>query len=338
MFVNIKAYAGGNLIFEVNPYDYTAGTLKGPQFPASPTLSPNEAYVDELVYEVHPKSDLTGETEKTFHFVLATGRYKDNRIPPKGFDIANAAARLSEPVWQGVSDTGVNPLDYFTPQEYAGGYDDIDLSHIPFPSGAESVKVTLYYQGTSREYVEFLRDEINGTANTLSSPTPSGEPQAYIIQTDQSGFFKGLKRWGNTIWDLWYHNHGLDGKGASVEGVVPYPMHQAIWGKSLPVINRIRRRSPAPEDKIRIIGYGFGDTQGDSVVHVGPNDTYDSTSSRIKLWSDTKIKIKIPFGNKKCSWFKDGDGEYRKRKVWVTVGGVDSNKKTLKVMKLDGCP
>ncbi|MGD8626610.1 MAG: multiheme c-type cytochrome, partial [Anaerolineae bacterium] len=29
MFVNVKVYSGGNLIFEVNPYDYTAGTLKG---------------------------------------------------------------------------------------------------------------------------------------------------------------------------------------------------------------------------------------------------------------------------------------------------------------------
>ena len=42
--------------------------------------------------------------------------------------------------------------------------------------------VTLYYQTASREYIQFLRDQINGTGNlTLSSPTPSGEPNAYII-------------------------------------------------------------------------------------------------------------------------------------------------------------
>jgi hypothetical protein len=88
MFVNIKAFARGQLIYEVNPYDFTAGTLKGlPNSSSSPDLSANEAYIDELVYEVHPSSVLTGEDE-TFHFVLATSRYKDNRIPPKGFDIS----------------------------------------------------------------------------------------------------------------------------------------------------------------------------------------------------------------------------------------------------------
>ena len=220
MFINIKAYAGSNLIYEINPYDYTVGTLKGLQkSPNSPPLSANETYADELVYEVHPKSALTGENE-TFHFVLATGRYKDNRIPPKGFDITNAPARLAEPVWHGSSDSG-----YFNAQEYAGGYDQVTAA---IPLATDYVKITLYYQGTSREYIEFLRDEINGTATTLSSPTPSGEANAYVIQTDP--FFSKLKAWGNTIWDLWHHNHGLDGSGVSVEGIVPIQMAHATLG------------------------------------------------------------------------------------------------------------
>jgi hypothetical protein len=53
MFVNIKAYAGGSLIYEVNPYDDAAGTLKGSKFPSFSVLSPNQAYGDELVYEAH---------------------------------------------------------------------------------------------------------------------------------------------------------------------------------------------------------------------------------------------------------------------------------------------
>jgi hypothetical protein len=217
MFINIKAFANEQLIYEVNPYDPDAGTLKGlPHSPNSPALTADEAYVDELVYEVHPQSDLTGENE-TFHFVLATGRYKDNRIPPKGFDIADAPSRLSEPVWHGLSDP-----NYFTADEYAGGYDDVTVN---IASGAATVTVTLYYQGTSREYIEFLRDEINGDANTLTSPTPSGEPNAYIVQTDP--FFNQLRQWGSTIWDLWYHNHGLDGSAASVEGIAPFAMTSA---------------------------------------------------------------------------------------------------------------
>ncbi len=224
MFVNIKAYAGGSLIHEVNPYDVDAGTLKGLDYPYQPDpngvllppdgLGANEAYVDELVYEMKPSStDLTGET-KTFHFALATGRYKDNRIPPKGFDIGGAAERVSVPVWHGVEDP-----NYYTADEYTNGWDDVSLT---IPAGADYVEVNLYYQTTSREYIEFLRDEIKGTGNlTLSSPTPSGEPDAYVVQTD--AFFGQLKAWGDTIWNLWTHNMNVD-------GAAPFLMTQATFG------------------------------------------------------------------------------------------------------------
>jgi len=226
MYVNIRAYdAADNLIYEVNPYDSVAGTLKS--MPASPTLGANEVYLDELVYESHPSSSLTGENH-TFHFVLADGRSKDNRIPPKGFDAANAAQRLSLPV---NPVTHLPDIDYFTAEEYAGGYDDQSVMLVP---GAARVEATLYYQGTSREFVEFLRDEINGVGGTLSEPTPSGEPVAYIIQTDS--FFNQLRPWGNTIWDLWWHNHGLDGEGTTVPGIAPVAMTSAS-ATPLPVIN-----------------------------------------------------------------------------------------------------
>ncbi len=209
MFVNVRAYVGGTLVYEVNPYDADAGTLKGldpASSPASPPLAPHESRRDELVYEVNPKSDLTGES-KTFHFVLATGRYKDNRIPPRGFRVNEALDRQSEPVWQGVSDT-----NYFTAAEYAGGYDEVSLQ---LPRGAERIEFQLYYQTTSREYMEFLRDQINGTGTTLSSPTLSGEPQAYIVQTDP--YFARLKAWGTTMWELWWNNR-------HVPGAAPVPM------------------------------------------------------------------------------------------------------------------
>jgi hypothetical protein len=228
MFVNIKAYAGGNLVYEVNPYDDLAGTLKGlPSSPNSPALASNEVYVDGLVYEMHPTSSadvpdangigLTGET-KTFHFALATGRYKDNRIPPQGFRIGEAPDRLSVPVWHGVADPG-----FYTEAEYAGGYDEVSLT---IATGAETVEVGLYYQTTSREYIEFLRDEIRGTGSlTLSSPTPAGNPEAYIVQTDP--FFDQLRAWGDTIWNLWTHNMNVD-------GAKPFLMTQATVGVAPP--------------------------------------------------------------------------------------------------------
>ncbi len=221
MFVNIKAYdAANNLVYEVNPYDTAAGTLRGlpaSYSPNSPPLGRNEVYIDELVYEMHPTSSLTGETE-TFHFALATGRYKDNRIPPKGFRIDEAYARLCQPV-----DHGVDAPGMYTAAEYAGGYDDVSVSIQP---GAAYVVINLYYQTTSREYIEFLRDEIKGTGNlTLYSPTPSGEPAAYVVQTQP--FFARLKAWGETIWQIWLHNKDVD-------GARPLLMTQAVVGMPPP--------------------------------------------------------------------------------------------------------
>jgi len=203
MFVNIRAYSGGTLVHEINPYDHAVGTLKG--LPGAP-LAVNEEHLDELVYEAKTSLDpAAGET--TFHFVLSTGRYKDNRIPPKGFLIAQAAERLIDPVWEGVS----RP-DYFSAAEYAGGYDDVSVP-LPDGLGIDAIEVNLYYQTTSREYIQFLRHEINATPGHLTLP-----PEAYVAQTDP--FFEQLRAWGDTIWDLWAHNK-------DVPGGAPYLMAQA---------------------------------------------------------------------------------------------------------------
>jgi hypothetical protein len=214
MFVNIKAFAGGSLIYEANPYDPAAGTLKGLDYPYQPgmglpapqPLVAGETYLDELVYEMKPTSSLTDEP-KTFHFALATGRYKDNRIPPKGFDISGAAARISVPVSGGVEEP-----NYFTADEYTNGRDDVSLDIEP---GADFVEVNLFYQTTSREYIEFLRDEINGSGNLT---LPAG---AYVVQTDP--FFGQLNAWGDTIWNLWTHNMNVD-------GAAPFLMTSATAG------------------------------------------------------------------------------------------------------------
>lgn len=200
MFLNVKAYANDQLIYEINPYDSTVGTLKGLEnSQSSPPLDSSEEYDDELVYEVHQSSAILG-TNETFHMALATERYKDNRIPPKGFRVDEAAARLSEPVWHGLSDT-----NYFTQAEYDGGYDEVILQ---LPCGTERIEAGLYYQTTSREFIEFLRDEINGTGGTLTGTGVGGDPP-YIAQTND--FFSGLAAWGDTIWQLWEHNKDIAG-------------------------------------------------------------------------------------------------------------------------------
>jgi hypothetical protein len=105
------------------------------------------------VYEAKPGLDevtapLVGGTPgPSFHFVLNNKIHKDNRIPPRGF--TNTA----------FADFGGAPVGH----AYADGqYWDDTLYDIP--AGATSARVTLYYQSTSREYVEFLRDE--NTTNT----------------------------------------------------------------------------------------------------------------------------------------------------------------------------
>jgi hypothetical protein len=229
MFINVRFYDSSTLLKEVNPYDTAAGTLKGlsgyvyddpDNVVADPLpLGPAEAYVDELVYEMHPMSAVTGEDE-SFHFVLGTERYKDNRIPPKGFRSGEAAGRLSEPVWHGNS-----APDYFTAQEYAGGYDDVFLVDygITVP-GATYVEIDLYYQTTSREYLEFLRNEINGTGELTLSGSGASEDPPYLIQSDP--FFSQLKAWGSTIWRLWRHNKDRP-------GAYPFQMTQATWGSTV---------------------------------------------------------------------------------------------------------
>lgn len=207
MFLNIRAYdINGQLVYEINPYDQNASTLKGLEYPYSTALTvpaalgPQEVHVDELVYEMQPTSSLTGE-EHTFHFALATDRYKDNRIPPVGFQIGQAAARLAQP-----RSEGADALDLFTAAEYAGGYDEVSVT---LPLATNSVEINLYYQTTSREYIEFLRDEINGTGSLTLEGTGAGGDPAYLIQSDP--FFSKLKAWGDTIWQLWLHNRQAAG-------------------------------------------------------------------------------------------------------------------------------
>lgn len=105
------------------------------------------------IYHVEPGLDsitapLVGVPEgPSLHFVLNNKIFTDNRIPPRGF--TNAA----------FAEFGGAPAAY----SYADGqYWDDTLYRVPV--GATQAEVTLYYQSTSKEFVEFLRDK--NTTNT----------------------------------------------------------------------------------------------------------------------------------------------------------------------------
>jgi hypothetical protein len=135
IWLNVVAYDNlGTPIFESGAYNYSTGELT------------HDSQVK--IYETHPglspalASALGMPAGPSFHFVLSDTVYEDNRIPPRGFTNAAFQAIQSPPV-------------HYT---YADGQYWDDTEYL-LPVEADSVSVTLLYQTTTKEYVEFLRDE-----------------------------------------------------------------------------------------------------------------------------------------------------------------------------------
>jgi hypothetical protein len=131
MWLNVRFLdEGGALVQEMGAYDEATATL---------TRS------DTKVYEARHGMDAavaraTGNpTGKSFHLALNNVVLFDNRIPPMGFSNAAFESVRAEPV-------GV---------VYPDGqhWDDTTFQ---IPAGAARVVVTLYYQTSTKEYMEFL--------------------------------------------------------------------------------------------------------------------------------------------------------------------------------------
>lgn len=158
IWINVKAYnTNGSLIYESGAYDTSTAVL---------THDP-----EVKIYEIKPgiSNDLSPIVNfpagPSFHFVLNDSVFFDNRIPPRGFTNAGFEAIQSPPVAYSYVDG-----QYWDDTEYL------------VPGAAAKIVVTLNYQTTSKEYVEFLRDE-NHTND-----------------------------WGNVFYNLWVAN----GKSAPV--------------------------------------------------------------------------------------------------------------------------
>jgi hypothetical protein len=140
MWINVQFYdAAMTLITESAAYDPSTGVLA------------HDA--EAKIYDIEPGLDevtapLVGVAPgPSFHFVLNNKIFKDNRIPPRGFTNAAFAGFGGSPVGHSYPDGQYWDDTYYT-----------------IPAGAASAEVTLYYQSTSKEFVEFLRDE--NTTNT----------------------------------------------------------------------------------------------------------------------------------------------------------------------------
>jgi hypothetical protein len=182
MWLNVRFYNGrGQVIAERGAYN-----------PATATLTAGDSKVYEAVLGMDAAvAAATGLPQgPSFHFALNNEWLQDNRIPPRGFTNAGFASVQSAPVGYSYAD---------------GQYWD-DTAYT-VPAGAASAEVTLYYQTTSKEYVEFLRD-----TNTSNSA-------------------------GQIAYDQWLAN----GKSAPVvmdTGKIPMPCYANCDGSSRgPVLN-----------------------------------------------------------------------------------------------------
>jgi hypothetical protein len=134
-WLNLKFYDDAmNLVGESGAYNTNTGVLTHDE--------------QVKIYQVHPGMETNlamalGLTPgPSLHFVLNNRVYEDNRIPPRGFTNAAFAAFGGAPVGHAYAD---------------GQYWDDTLYSLP--TNATRVEVRLYYQSTSKEFVEFLRDE-----------------------------------------------------------------------------------------------------------------------------------------------------------------------------------
>jgi len=95
----------------------------------------------------------TAEGLHTFHFALNNIMIHDNRIPPYLMDYDESLEHSCLPV----------PVSQYGDPGPGGTYDYWDEVPFPIPVGAASVEVSLKYQSTSWEYIQFLWLQNDGT-------------------------------------------------------------------------------------------------------------------------------------------------------------------------------
>jgi PKD repeat protein len=97
-------------------------------------------------------------------------------------------------------------------------------------------------------------------------------------------------------------------------------------GPPAPYISGVSSNPCQAGQVITITGERFGDIQGDSILRLNKT-AFKSGSSKIILWSDTRIDFKIPAYNK---WLS---GTSQVKNLFVKVNGIPSNKIQLTIIK-----
>jgi len=246
MWMNVKfVAAGGGLAGESGEYEASTGTLFHDQNVdgAAGGTVPHDvvAYTDgsgsgatvggtsrpTKVWEARSHWDGSdcvladpADCPDEFHFVLNNQQVMDNRIPPEGWEPVAFADSRAAPLIPAAYTTAGWQWDYLdagTPVHY-------DRFTYPLVAGTDRVRLTLFYQTASREYVEALRDDNPGTL------TAGGYDRGSLLhevweQTGRSAPVSLLSRVqaivdadGDELADGWEAEHGLGDPGCAAEG------------------------------------------------------------------------------------------------------------------------
>jgi hypothetical protein len=158
MWINVRFLnAMGGLLAERGRYDDTTATL---------IAAGDDTKVYEAVHGIDSTiAGLTGLPEgPLFRLALVNKKYKDNRIPPMGFTNAAFAAAGAAPV----------PAGLYADGQY---WDDTIFA---IPSGATRAEVRVYYQTSTKEYMEFLRDAIPPAPGHTDPCEPMGQTKGEL--------------------------------------------------------------------------------------------------------------------------------------------------------------
>jgi hypothetical protein len=122
-----------------------------------------------------------GTAHETFHFVVNNTVIKDNRIPPYGMRYDDAAERNILPV----------PASQYGNPGAGGVYKYWDEFTLNPPASAATATISLMYQPTSWEYIEFVARANNGSvsflanegANLLDGWLHTGMAEPYVMDS-----------------------------------------------------------------------------------------------------------------------------------------------------------
>ncbi len=218
MWLHVRAFDGDrNVVFESGRYVFADAELVGEHaVPGDPDYDPH-LHVWKAVQGISPAAALAfGVTPgPSSHLVMNNVREFDNRIPPRGFTNAAYQAFDGHPIGASYADG-----------EY---WDDVT-----YPVGAAAVRaeVTLYYQTTTREHVEFLRDKDTTTAagNILfdlwndhgkSAPVVMAratfEPDAGKIAKCKTAIARGQESFRKTYAKEWGKCYAVEAQGLTCD-------------------------------------------------------------------------------------------------------------------------